>query len=289
MRRTALWMLVLTAFGQVVHAGAPSDDSFLPIVARAAGAGGRQYQTKVILTSERPEAARVTLSFFAAGHEVPVARTTSHSVPPHGSVAVDLDRHVMARAEGIGSLRIQSNVPIAAVARVFSRAAGESAASAVGATFEAVPVWSAIGHGEATVLPGVFLDEGAYKVYVAETTHQPLHFDLEVIDPAGRPIVSRRMFLGPNAMKTVDLRAEFPLPATTRGSVRLSVVNGSGRFVAAGELLALVSRDSTPFSMTTPTRPRHTMSRAEMSLYGAATLLIAATALWQRRSRDARR
>jgi hypothetical protein len=282
MRLRAALTFSALLYANALCASVPADELFLPIVGRTEGATGRQYFTTVLLANDRETSASVRLSFLLSGQ--PNAGTTAKELqlPARGVTAIEVDAGILGRGAATGALRIHSSAPIVATARIYSRDLDRPADGAIGATFEAVPARFAIGNGESTVVPGVARDAGGFKLYLVETSGQPLLIEVSVHDHGGRRAGSRRLFLGALQAATLDL-ATFALPPQFRGTVRISGVNGSGKVIAAGELIASGTRDSTPFSMTLPLRPRHRLAPAEMLAYGAVALVLLVAAVGRSR------
>lgn len=280
--RRILLLLLLVASHSALGA-IPGRDLYIPIVGRAVGSGGREYRTTLFFANTTDSPSDATLSFLPAGQETPKPVHARVQVPAHSSVAYEVDDALVGNSSGVGALRMQSRQPLVAVARTFSRAAGAAVGSEVGGAFEGVPADRAIGNGETTLLPGVSAAAGRYKVYAVEVAGQAVQVELALIGPDGSVGRSRRLFLRGSESRAWDIASELGLAEDASGALRVSAVNGSGKLIVAGELIAPASLDGTPFNMTIPLEARHRLSTWEIAAYAAIALALLAAVIVARR------
>ena len=264
---TALFLALLA---QPAMAGYASRDAWLPIAGRAAGGYGRVFATTIWITNVSSDAADVAVSFCPSMQPNPSPPTVARFRLASGQTRVIEDLGV----PGVGAVRIRSSREVVAHGRVYT------IDTSVSTAFNAVPAQFAIGNGETTTLQGASFAEGLrYRIYAAETTGEAIYFSIALLDPSQRILGEKRLYLAGFEPRVFDLRDEFPSIGSGDALVRIKGVNGSGRLIATGSLIATASGDGTSYEMTFPTRPRTRVGAGETSIYAAVALAIVAAAI----------
>jgi hypothetical protein len=270
---------LLLASATHAFAGYASRDAWIPIAGRAVGQDGRLFGTTVWLTNVSSERADVTLSFCRSSQPNPAPRVSVVSLPPRASrIVQDFGE------EGVGALHVVSTADVVAHARVFSQLAGEDASRSTATSFNAVPAQFAIGSGESATLQGGTISPGfRYRLWLVETTGQPLYYELALLDTAGRPVAARRLYLAGHEPRMIELGDVLPDAPPGAVVVRLTGIKGTGRLIATASLIAIGSGDGTAYEMTLTTRPRTALTPAELVAYGAVALALLVVAIPRRR------
>ena len=271
--KAVLAALLLLAAAPLLAAYA-SRDAVLPIAGRSTGSDGRLFLTALWITSK--DAADVTLTFHPADEKVSAHASTLHLNAGETRVIDPLDEN------GLGALRIESTHDVLATARVYSRLPNESGARSLATSFAATPIEYAIGNGESATLQGVAPADGRYKIFFAEVMGMPLDVSVALLDARGRSIAAKRMYIDRDRQVTADAAELFPQFTSGTATLRIAGVNGGGRIVVAGSLIARESQDSTPFEMSFSTAPRSRVGVWEAIAY-IAVAAAAGVALILRR------
>jgi hypothetical protein len=272
---TALAICGLTA--TALSAGYPARESWIPVVGRATGVAGRGFYSTIHITDTTRRMNDVTLSFFPAAQPNVTPKAQTLQLGPGQSGAIEVGPQLTGDAGAVGALRIRASGPVIAEAFVYSRGANEPAGSEVGTVLNAIPVESAIGTGESTVLH--VPDNGRYKIYAVETKGFPLYFSIR----SDTIPTERRLYLGPHEQRSWDLAEIFP--GSRISDLEIAGVNGSGKIIVAGTSITSQSQDFTAYEMSLPTRPRHRMPWPEAAAYVGAAIAIAAVALYRLKAR----
>jgi hypothetical protein len=271
---------ILIATATRALAGYASRDAWLPIAGRAVGQDGRVFGTTIWVTNVSSDSADVTLSFSRSSQPNPTPHVTTLPLPAGSSRIID-DLGV----EGVGALHVRSTADVVTHARVYSQLAGEAATRSTATSFNAIPAQFAIGNGETATLQGGALAPGfRYRLWLVETTGNPLYYELALLDPDGQPIARKRLYLGGREPRMIDVGEILPGTRADRLLIRLSGVNGNGRLIATASLIATGSGDGTAYEMTLATAPRNRFATAELVAYGAVALALLAAAIPRRRA-----
>ena len=276
--RVALCLLFV--FATPLAAAYSSKDLFIPIFGRGAGGDGRRYETTFTLTNPSTKPADVKLSFMRAGQPNPNPFTTSVKLAPNQTRRFDpVGAELLGVPAAFGAIRIEAEVPVLAHARLFSSLPGEPAARSVASSFNAIPAQFSAGTGDSAIVQGI--SDGSdfrYKLYVVETTGQPLTFALSLLDANGRAIVTTHEYVSGHEQRSWDL-------ATPGAAVlRVNGMNGNGRVIVAGAQIATGSQDGTAYEMSFATTPRWRLPAGEVAAYVAAGAALVAAIIFGRRS-----
>jgi hypothetical protein len=267
------------------HAAYSSKDLFIPIFGHTVGGDGRRYDTAFTLTNPSSRVANVKLSFLAAGQPNPNPytigiRLLAKETRRYDPVGADL----LGAPAAFGALRIESDIPLLAHARLFSTMPGEPVSRSIASSFNAIPQQFSVGTGESALLQGI--DQSAdfrYKIYVVETTGHPLTFALSLLDANGRVVATTHEYVSSHEERSWDIADEF---RGARGAVLLRVngMNGDGRVIAAGVQIATGSQDGTAYEMSFVTTPRWRLPAGEVAAYIIAGAALIVAIIFGRRS-----
>jgi hypothetical protein len=257
-----------------------SKDLFIPIFGRGAGGDGRHYETTFTLTNPSSKPIDVTLSFMRAGQPNPKPFTTFVKLAAKQTRRFDpVGAELLGEPAAFGAIRIEAKVPVLAHARLFSSLPGEPAARSVASSFNAIPEQFSAGTGDSAIVQG--LSEGSdfrYKLYVVETTGQPLTFALSLLDANGRAIATTHEYVSGHEQRSWDI-------ATLGAAVlRVKGMNGNGRVIVAGAQIATGSQDGTAYEMSFATAPRWRLPAGEIAAYVAAGAALVVAIIFGRRS-----
>jgi len=263
-----------------VFAAYSSRDLFIPIFGRGAGGDGRRYETSFTITNTTSKAADVKLSFLAAERPNPAPHATMLHLAAKETRHFDaVGADLLGAPDGFGAMRIEANVPLLAHARLFSAMPGEAVGRSVASSFNAIPQQFSAGTGDSAVLQGLEQSpDFRYKVYVVETTGQPLTFALALLDAKGRVLDTRHEYVAGHEQRSWDIGAP--------GAVLLRVngMNGNGRVIVAGAQIAKGSQDGTAYEMSFATAPRWRLPAGEAAAYVAAGAALIIAIIFARRS-----
>jgi hypothetical protein len=269
MKRT---LVALVLIARPLVAGYASRDLVLPIAGRTLSGGGQLFLTTVWITNVAPSPAKLTLSFLQAGRMNQTPHRMLIEIGPGATRVFDpLDASVMGTSTATGALRIQSSADVAASARVST---GDVATSYAG-----VPTRFAIGNGQSTVVHG-FDAQSRYKLYVVETTGEPLAYSVIVSDASGRICGEKRLFIDRLEQRSIDLSELFPKQDSQM--IRITGTNGSGKIVVMGLQMMPGHPDANAFEMSFPTPSRFAISWTEGLTYAIVALAVIAAALTRR-------
>lgn len=273
-------LCLLFAFATPLIAAYSSKDLFIPIFGRGVGGDGRRYETAFTLTNPSSKSVDVRLSFMLAGRPNPKPFTTSVQLAQRQTRRFDpVGAELLGAPAAFGAIRIEAKTPVLAHARLFSTLPNEPIARSVASSFNAIPEQFSAGTGDSAILQG--LGGGAdfrYKIYVIETTGQPLTFALSMLDASGRAITTTHEYVSGHEQRSWDIAN----PAAV--VVRVKGMNGNGRVIVAGAQIATGSQDGTAYEMSFVTTPRWRLPAAEIAAYVAAGAALIVAIIFARRS-----
>lgn len=273
------WCL-LFAFATPLIAAYSSKDLFIPIFGRGVGGDGRRYETAFTLTNPSSKSADVKLSFMLAGRPNPKPFTTSIHLTEKQTRRFDpVGAELLGVPAAFGAVRIEAKTPVLAHARLFSTLPGEPVARSVASSFNAIPAQYAAGTGDSAILQG--LGGGTdfrYKIYVIETTGQPLTFALSLLDASGRAITTTHEYVSGHEQRSWEIANPGAVVVRVKG------MNGNGRVIVAGAQIATGSQDGTAYEMSFATGPRWRLPAGEIAAYVAAGAALIVAIILGRRS-----
>jgi hypothetical protein len=280
LRGALLLSAVCCLLSAPVRAAYSSKDLFIPIFGRGVGGDGRRYETAFTLTNGSSKAIDAKLSFMLEGRPNPTPFTTSIHLDARETKRFDpVGADLLGAPAAFGALRIEAKTPLLAHARLFSTLPGEPPARSVASSFNAIPEQFSAGTGDSAILQG--LGEGAdfrYKIYVVETTGQPLTFGLSLLDARGRVIRTTHEYVSGHEQRSWNI--DTPGAAV----LRVNGMNGNGRVIVAGAQIATGSQDGTAYEMSFATAPRWRLPVGEVAAYVAAGAALIIAIIFGRRS-----
>lgn len=283
--RVPALILVLGVLACPLFAGYSGRDLFIPVVGRGTGGDGRIFATSLWLTNVSQRDAAVTLTFFSMQQGKPHQHVSRLELGPAETKLVeDLGAETFGSAEANGALRVQSDRELLANARLSSRMAGESNARGVGMACAGIPSEFALGPGDTATMQGIASGDYRTKLYVIETTGRPIAFAIALLDPRGREVRRRPTYLAGFEHRVVDVQELFPGAEVPRGILRLTGMNGNGRFIAGAAQIATGTADGTFFEMSMETKPRWRIGKGETAMYGLVALVLLVAAIRGRRA-----
>ena len=270
-----------------VYAAYTDAELFVPIAGRGYQADGRIFTTTLWVTNAGTKPAHATLQFLRASQTNPSARGITFALEGGTTRVFDpIGIDVLGSDNITGALRLSSDQPLLATARIASHLESELLSRAVATTFNAIPARFAIGNGQTAIAHGAVLGPTAmerYKMYVVETVGQPLSYSIAIVSQDGVTIAQKGFYIAPREERGIDLGDEFPNVRSDHAIVRVRGVNGNGRIIFAGAQIARESQDSNAYEMSYTNEPRVRMPIAEVVAYVAVACAIVVAALVYRR------
>lgn len=279
-RAVLLLSAVCCLLSEPAWAAYSSRDLFIPIFGRGAGGDGRRYETAFTLTNPSSNPVEVKLSFMLAGRPNPKPFTTSVQLAPRQTRRFDpVGAELLGAPAAFGAIRIEAKIPVLAHARLFSTLPGEPLARSVASSFNAIPQQFAAGTGDSAILQGLGGGTGfRYKIYVIETTGQPLTFAFSLLDANGRAITTTHEYVSGHEQRSWDIANPDAVVVRVKG------MNGNGRVIVSGAQIATGSQDGTAYEMSFVTTPRWRLPAAEIAAYVAAGAALIVAIIFGRRS-----
>jgi hypothetical protein len=278
--RVPALFILLGVLASPLFAGYSGRDLFIPVVGRGTGGDGRIFATTLWLTNVSQRDAAVTLTFLSVQQGKPRQHVSHVSLGPvETKLFEDLGDETLGPDAGSGALRVQSNRDLLANARLSSRMANEPNARGVGMACAGIPSEFALGPGDAATMQGIASGDYRTKLYVIETTGRPIAFAIALLDTKGREFRRRLAYLAGFEHRIVDIHELFPGTELARGIVRLTGINGNGRFIAGAAQITTGTVDGTFFEMSMETKPRWRMARVEIGVYVIVAMAILAAAM----------
>jgi hypothetical protein len=280
LRAVLLLSAVCCLLSQPVIAAYSSKTLFIPIFGRGVGGDGRRYETAFTLTNPSSTFADVTLSFMLAGQPNPKPFTTTIRLAAKETRRFDpVGAELLGAPAAFGAMRIEAKTPMLAHARLFSTLPGEPIARSIASSFNAIPQQFSAGTGDSAILQG--LGGGPdfrYKIYVVETTGQPLTFALALLDASGHTITTTHEYVSGHEQRSWDIANPGAAVLRVKG------MNGNGRVIVAGVQIATGSQDGTAYEMSFATAPRWRLPAGEIAAYVAAGAALIVAIIFGRRS-----
>lgn len=259
-------------------------DLILPVTGHSVGGDGRLFDTALWITNLSPRhATDVTLSFYQSGQTNLNPRTLHLRLGAGETWVSDQMDPALAASGSTGAIRVQSTQEVVASARSYHHLANEPVTSSLASVFAAIPSQFAIGNGEETTLHGISPRDSRYKVYLVEVTGHPLAVTAVLVNPGGRTVGEKRLYVDAHMQMAADVREMFGPAIPDHALLRLTGMNGEGRIVAAGAQIATGSQDASAYEMTFRTEPRNRMTAVEVIAYSLVALAVLAAVIWRKR------
>jgi len=284
------WIVAAVYFSLVIEparAAYTATDLYVPVAGHGRSADGRTFSTTIWITNGGDATANVKVQFLRGQQANPSPRTFEFPLNAGQTRVFDpIGSEILGTTDEVGGLRIFSNQPLLATARAVSRLESESPAREVATTFNAIPARLAIGNGQSSIAHGVIVGNDAsarYKLYVVETSGEPLTYSIALTDPNGLALAQKTFFIAPREERTLDFSSEFPNVNAAHAVARIRGVNGNGKIIFAGAQIAKESQDGNAYEMSYTTEPRVRMPMSEVLVYIAVAAAIVVAAVLYRR------
>lgn len=256
----------------------------LPVVGHSAGGDGRLFDTSLWITNlSLRHPADVTLAFYESGQKNPKPRAIRLRIAAGATWLADQMDATLTGGKAMGAVRVTSSEDVIATARTYSRMASESNARAVASAFAAIPTQFAIGNGETTTMQGILPRDSRYKLYLVEVTGEPLALTASLLDPSGRALAEKPLYVDAYMHLASDIRTLFGDTVPEHALLRVTGMNGDGRVVVAAAQIATESQDASAYEMTFRTAPRNRMSGGEVVAYSLAACAVLIAAFYRPR------
>jgi hypothetical protein len=248
-RRFVLVVLCLS-FALSALAGFSSRDLVLPAAGRLQGSGGAQFYTTLWVTNPSAAVAEIDIQYLLTG-QANLHPPTFHDVlGPHQTKVYE---NVAEKTFGItgilGALRVRGTTEVVAGARIYDVRASETIAETRGLFLGGVPARFGIARGARAALQGARNNaDFRYNIMLVETSGEPVSVQLSVLDHEGATIGALTLALQAWEQRLIPLFSIVESPLAD-GSVLLDAIDGDGRVLAAGSLVANGSQDGSVFEM----------------------------------------
>jgi len=237
-----------------VSAAFATTECFLPSVGRGPGHHGSEWYTRIWVHNPGQTDASVRFSLLLRDQSNLTPLEYADTVPA-GAVNIYNDPlTVLFGTSGFGALRVQSDLPLVVVARIFSQPP-EGVPFSVGQLFAAVPAAFAIGAGEKTTLLGGWqtypMDASDYRYNygLVETVGGTAVVEIRVYNYSGGERARETITLQPWEVRQWNLSRLLPDSSAWAVYLEVEVLSGDGRLIAFASLIANQSNDPSTFEM----------------------------------------
>src|SRR5262249_2106626 len=126
-----------------------------------------------------------------------------------------------------------------------------------------------------TSLQGIEPRDSRYKFYLVEVAGEPLAVNASLVDPKGRTLAEKRLYVDAHMHLATDAHALFSeVPIPEHALLHLAGMNGDGRIGAAAAQIATESQDATTYEMTFRTATRNRLTPGEVVGYSPAAVAV---------------
>jgi len=225
-------------------------DLILPAVGHVSGVGGSEFTTSVWITNPGDSPADVTIQLLG-GSSSTLAAYNDQLAPGATKVYENFAESLFHVSSVVAGARVRSTQKLLVSARVYNKPAGSAESDTQGAVFSGIPGGFGLAKGESSVVQGVRQNaDYRYNLFLIETTGKnTITFDLTIIDNGGAVLTTRRMTLQPFEQQLLSVATLLPGATIPDATVRIHTVDGDGRVIAAGSLIANRSADASTFEM----------------------------------------
>ncbi len=237
-----------------VSAAFPSTDCVLPSVGRGPGKQDSQWYTRIWVHNTGPADASIRISFLLRDQPNPAPMEVEDTVPA-GAVNIYNDPITeLFETTGFGALRFQSDQPLVVHARIFSQPP-DGVPYSVGQLFAAVPTTFSIALGQQTTVLGgwqTFPEETSYYRYnygLVETAGGSATAEIRVYNYQGGERTRETVTLGPYEVRQWNLSHLLRDSSAWAVFLEIEILDGDGRLIAFGSLIANQSNDPSTFEM----------------------------------------
>ncbi len=271
-----------------VFAAVPGRRLIIPVAGRVTAAGGIEYKTTLYITNPSSRTARVSIAFLAAGQPNPNPVGSTLTLASHATAVLHNVTEELLQRPGLGALLIRSDRRVIAESRIAWTPAGAGEEASQGASFSGIPIARAISRGGSAVLHGAGSGPDPafrYNIHLVEANGTPASVLIAVETLDGRQVGQKKILLRQYESVIIPLTTIASKPPPD-ARVRVRMIRGGGKVVAAGSQISNVSLATTGHDMTIEQGLQLPIPRLELFVYAAVALaLIASAALAARRSR----
>jgi len=250
------WCVVVVCFcaAAPVLASFATTDCVLPSVGRGPGKQGSEWYTRIWAHNPGSAEASIRITFLVRDESNATPMEVEDTVPA-GAVNIYNDPiTALFETSGFGALRFESDQPLVIHARIFSEPP-DGPPYSVGQLFAAVPTAFAVGAGEKTTILGgwqTFPEETSYYRYnygLVETAGEAATVEVRVYAYTGTERVRETITIQPFEVRQWNLARLLPGENAWAVYLEIEVMDGSGRLIAFGSLIANHSNDPSTFEM----------------------------------------
>lgn len=253
--RLSIAAIVMIASAAPALAGRFGQELYIPAAGRVSGTGGSEFYTTLWITNPHDEEVIVTVEFIPTG-ENPGNRPDFQRTLPRDSTTKfeNVTQQHMNAAGSLGSLRIQSNRPVLASARVYNQFPGQTLKDSTGVFFNALPRDSGLSSNQRAILQGVRQDsEFRYNIFMQEVSGQPASVILQVRDGLGLVQGTKTFELNGFEHRFLNVGEIAPMIHSETAVIHITVQpTKPGRVIVVGSLTANASQDPTGFEPSEP-------------------------------------
>jgi Chaperone of endosialidase/Collagen triple helix repeat (20 copies) len=250
MRKRIFLLLASLAVNGSLMAGFPGTDLILPAVGRVEGIGGSHFYTTVWVTNPSADGVDVVIDFLRSGQDNQHPASVTVSIAPGETKTFENIAESLFGITGVlGAARVRASKPVLVSSRIYNQSDGQTLAGSEGLFYSAIPSDFAIAAGQTATLQGVMQDaDFRYNIFLVESSGANATTQLTVHDGAGHTITVTTVSLLPYEQRLIPLSAMLPSNLTA-GGIETTVVDGTGRVIVAGSLIANGSQDASGFEM----------------------------------------
>jgi hypothetical protein len=284
----AFVVAVLLTLAVTAGAAVPATDLYLVSVGHTPGVcvGGvcAQWRSDAwVFNPSAIQSAVVEIIFLPRGGANNLSQRHTYTVlPGETREFADIILAEFGADPAAGSLRVTSNIPVVATARIYdANVVTNKGSGTAGAYLAGQPAGTAIGVGESVDLVGLAQDaQGGWRTNIGllETSGHNCTLEVQRIDEAGTPLAN----LVTVAMAQLESRqvpiADLGGAAGTNQRVRVRVTAGSGRVLALADRIDNLTGDPATVEMGGATLDGAWIGKLDKGVYDTAvTVTVAAT------------
>jgi hypothetical protein len=263
-----------------LHASYASRELVIPIVGRIVDPA-HAFKTTLWITNVTEKTAHVTLEFLGTGASNANVRPSAViTLAPSATHSIDaLGADIIPSTNGTGGLRIRSDEPVVATARIAAGMPNDPPTSS--ATFTGIPAALAIRSGETTLLHGASFQRPMTqhdKLYIVETNNDALQCSVSVVSDDGGTLAQNALLLHPFEHQSIDLQSWFPTVIAPHATLRVRAMNGGGGAIIGMASTNERTRDIAAMEMTIEPPRKRGLPRGEVIAYTLAAIAIAVAA-----------
>lgn len=246
--------LALLSAPSIAAAAFAATECVLPSVGRGPGKQGSEWYTRIWAHNPGAADAVVRISFLRRDQSNPEPLEVQVAIAARTVGIFNDPIAELFGTTGFGALRFVSDQPLVVVARIFSQPA-EGVPFSVGQAFSAVPAAFAVGVGEYTSILGgwqTYPEDDSYYRYnygFVETAGGTATVEIRVFSYTGAERVREILTLSPYEVRQWNISQLLPDQNAWAVYFEVEVLDGDGRVIAFGSLIANQSNDPSTFEM----------------------------------------